>query len=124
MFDPIQSNSSRYVQLADVQDVRYVMRHYDGTRPPRPESHVRRRTRLLKRIRLSRGSQHGHPEIFVPTGLRVRLEEIMEEAKPKEPLKGLAEGAAPSFPSGSKARAKYKKAAPPSGTERRRETHI
>jgi len=46
------------------KDVRYVMRHYDGTRP---------------------------------------LEEIMEEAKPKAPLKGLAEGAAPSFPSGSKA---------------------
>lgn len=35
----------------------------------------------------------------------MRLEEIMEEAKPKAPLKGLAEGAAPSFPSGSKARA-------------------
>ena len=27
----------------------------------------------------------------------------MEEAKPKAALKGLAEGAAPSFPSGSKA---------------------
>ena len=33
----------------------------------------------------------------------LRLEQVMEEAKPKAALKGLAEGAAPSFPSGSKA---------------------
>ena len=33
----------------------------------------------------------------------LRLEELMEEAKPKDPLRGLAFGAAPSFPSGSKA---------------------
>lgn len=71
--DPIQAFRAHWnldgtqevrLRLLCHKDVRYVMRHYDGTRP---------------------------------------LEQVMEEAKPKPPLKGLTEGAAPSFPSGSKA---------------------